>query len=738
MKKVIFYLKPYTFGILFCLIFLTVQGFCELSLPNYMSNIVNVGIQQNGIESSAPEAMSENFYFFLEIFMTDSEKNIFSKNYKLLQSDIKDNNYENYVKKYPLLEKESIYLLNNSDIDEIRRTFDSVCFSMINFFKLYFTNYKISSNTSNHIDLLQIYSLKPQLQSIPQSTFDEIKKNISLSNKDLAKQTSLYITKELYSELGMDTDNIQKNYILKIGLIMLIFTLISSIASVLVSFITSKIATKTAKNLRHEVFKKVESLSNNEFNKFSTASLITRTTNDITQIQTTIINSVRILFYAPILALGGIIMALSKSVSMYWTILLGILILVVLIVSVFIIIFPKFNLVQKLVDKFNLVTKENLSGIMVIRAFGTQSFEEKRFDDANKKLTQTDLFINRAMVIMMPSMMLLMNLISVLIIWTGSHKIENSQIQVGDMIAFMQYAIQIIMAFLMISFMLILVPRAAVSAKRIAEVLDTEPSIKNKSSIIKVKKSQIKGKIEFKNVSFCYNDAQENVLDNINFTAWPGQTTAFIGPTGSGKSTLVNLIPRFFDVTDGEILIDGINIKDISQENLHDIIGYVPQKGILFSGNIESNLKFGNKNASEKDLKLVADISQSTEFIASNKDGFKRKISQNGSNVSGGQRQRLSIARTILKNAPIYIFDDSFSALDLKTDAALRRSLYPHTKNSTILVVAQRISTIINAEQIVVLDDGKIVGIGTHSELLKNCETYKEIASSQLPKEKIV
>ena len=658
MKKVIFYLKPYTFGILFCLIFLTVQGFCELSLPNYMSNIVNVGIQQNGIESSAPEAMSENFYFFLEIFMTDSEKNIFSKNYKLLQSDIKDNNYENYVKKYPLLEKESIYILNNSDIDEISRTFDSVCFSMINFFKLYFPNYNISSNTSNHIDLLQIYSLKPQLQSIPQSTFDEIKKNISLSNKDLAKQTSLYITKELYSELGMDTDNIQKNYILKIGLIMLIFTLISSIASVLVSFITSKIATKTAKNLRHEVFKKVESLSNNEFNKFSTASLITRTTNDITQIQTTIINSVRILFYAPILALGGIIMALSKSVSMYWTILLGILILVVLIVSVFIIIFPKFNLVQKLVDKFNLVTKENLSGIMVIRAFGTQSFEEKRFDDANKKLTQTDLFINRAMVIMMPSMMLLMNLISVLIIWTGSHKIENSQIQVGDMIAFMQYAIQIIMAFLMISFMLILVPRAAVSAKRIAEVLDTEPSIKNKSSIIKVKKSQIKGKIEFKNVSFCYNDAQENVLDNINFTAWPGQTTAFIGPTGSGKSTLVNLIPRFFDVTDGEILIDGINIKDISQENLHDIIGYVPQKGILFSGNIESNLKFGNKNASEKDLKLVADISQSTEFIASNKDGFKRKISQNGSNVSGGQRQRLSIARTILKNAPIYIFDD--------------------------------------------------------------------------------
>ena len=738
MKKVIFYLKPYTFGILFCLIFLIAQGFCELSLPNYMSNIVNVGIQQNGIESSAPEAMSENFYSFLEIFMTDSEKNVFSKNYKLLQANIKDNNYENYVKKYPLLEKENIYILNSSDIDEISSTFDSVCLTLTTFLKSYFPNYSGYFSNSEHIDFSQIYNLKAQLQNLPKSTLDDIKNNLNSTNKDLAKQTSLYITKELYSELGMDIDNIQKNYIFKIGLIMLAFTVISSIASVLVSFIISKVATKTAKNLRHDVFRKVENFSNHEFNKFSTASLITRTTNDITQIQTTIINSVRTLFYAPILAFGGIVMALSKSVSMYWTIFLGILILIALIVSIFVIVFPKFNLVQRLIDKFNLVTKENLSGIMVIRAFGTQKFEEKRFDDANKKLTQTDLFINRAMIIMMPAMMLLMNLISVLIIWTGSHKIENSQMQVGDMIAFMQYAIQIIMAFLMISFMFIMVPRAAVSAKRIAEILDTEPSIKNKSTAINVKKSQIKGKIEFKNVSFCYNNAQENVLDNINFTAWPGQTTAFIGPTGSGKSTLINLIPRFFDVTNGEILIDGINIKDISQKSLHDIIGYVPQKGILFSGDIESNLKFGNKNASENDLKLAADISQSTEFIASNKDGFKRKISQNGSNVSGGQRQRLSIARTILKNTPIYIFDDSFSALDLKTDAALRKALYQHTKNSTILVVAQRISTIMNAEQIVVLDNGKIVGIGTHQELLKSCKIYREIALSQLPKEKIV
>lgn len=738
MKKILSYLKPYSLGILFCLIFLFIQGFGELNLPNYMSNIVNIGIQQNGIENSAPEAMSENFYSFLKIFMTDLEKETFDKNYTLIQSEVKNNNYEDYVKKYPLLEKENVYVLNTSDINQINSAFDSVCLTMINFFKSYFSNYNISYNSSDHIDFSQIYKVKPQLQAIPASTFDEIRSSSDSTNNELARQTSLYITKELYSELGMDTDKLQNDYIFKVGLIMLAFTLISSIASILVSFIVSKIATKTAKNLRHDIFRKVESFSNNEFNKFSTASLITRTTNDITQIQTTLINSVRTLFYAPILAFGGTIMALNKSTSMYWTIFLGIIILIALIASIFVVVFPKFNLVQKLVDKFNLVTKENLSGIMVIRAFGTQKFEEKRFDDANKKLTQTDLFINRIMALMMPTMTLLMNLISVLIVWTGSHQIENSQMQVGDMIAFMQYSIQIIMAFLMISAMFIMVPRATVSAKRIAEVLETESSITDQINTTKVKKSQIKGKVEFKNVSFRYADAQENVLENINFTALPGQTTAFIGPTGSGKSTLINLIPRFFDVTSGEILIDGINIKDISQADLHDIIGYVPQKGILFSGDIESNLKFGDENASQEDLKLAADISQSTEFINSNKDGFKRKISQNGSNVSGGQRQRLSIARAILKNAPIYIFDDSFSALDLKTDAALRKALYQHTENSTILVVAQRISTIMNAEQIVVLDNGKIVGIGTHQELLKNCETYKEIALSQLPKEKIV
>lgn len=737
MRKIISYLKPHLFGILVCIIFLVVQGFCELSLPNYMSDIVNVGIQQHGIENSAPEAMSENFYSFLEIFMSNSEKETFKKNYKLISSNAGNN--ENLVKKYPLLKTENIYVLNNADISERNRAFESACFTMINFFKQHFPSSNISSsNHSEHIDFSQIYQLKPQLQAIPLDTLDAIRNNLNSNNQDLAKQTSLYLTKELYNELQMDTDKIQSNYIWKIGLIMLVFTLIASFASMLVSFFSSKIATKTAQNLRHDIFRKVESFSNNEFNKFSTASLITRTTNDVTQIQTLLIASVRTLLYAPILAVGGILMALNKSASMDWIIFLGAIILVALIVSIFVVVFPKFKQVQKLVDKFNLVTKENLTGMMVIRAFGTQKFEEKRFDDANKKLTRTDIFINRVMSVMMPSMMLLMNAVSVLIIWVGSQRIENSQMQVGDMIAFMQYATQIMMSFLMISFMFIMVPRALVSAKRIAEVLEIKLSIKDNPQVKPLDKSKIVGKVEFKNVSFRYDDAKENVLENITFTALPGQTTAFIGPTGSGKSTLVNLIPRFFEVTSGEILIDGVNIKNIAQSDLHEIIGYVPQKGVLFSGDIESNLRLGKENARHEELKLATEISQAADFVNSGKDGFKRKISQNGKNVSGGQRQRLSIARTILKNAPIYIFDDSFSALDLKTDAALRKALYQHTKNTTMLVVAQRISTIMNAEQIVVLDDGKIVGIGTHKELLQNCETYREIAVSQLPKEKIV
>lgn len=738
MRKVVPYLKPYFWGILCCFAFLIVQSFCELSLPNYMSDIVNVGIQQGGIENTAPEAMSEKFYSLFKMFMSDSERDLFNKNYELIKTDEKDPSYERYIKKYPLLENENIYVLNTSNSKNMSSVFNSACFTMINFFKLYFPDYNISLNSYESIDFSKIYQLVPQIENTPAEVFDELRKNKTQINQDLTEQTSIYIIKELYKDLEMDTNKIQNDYILKIGLIMLTFALLSCFASLIVNYLASKISAKTAKNLRHDVFRKVESFSNNEFNKFSIASLITRTTNDITQIQNLIIMSVRILFYAPITAIGGIIMALKKSSSMYWIIILGVTVLIMLIIAIFVLVFPKFKLIQKLVDKFNLVTKENLTGTMVIRAFGTQEFEEKRFDEANKKLMQTELFTNRIMVFMMPAMMLLMNLVSILIIWTGSQKIESSQIQVGDMIAFMQYAMQVIMSFLMISATFIIFPRSAVSAKRVAEVLETEPEIKDNLKTVKIKKTQIKGKIEFKNVCFKYSNAKENLLEDINFVALPGKITAFIGPTGSGKSTLINLIPRFFDVTSGEILIDGINIKNLSQKDLHDIIAYVPQRGMLFSGDIESNLKFGDENASEKDLELAADIAQASEFIEANNDRFKRKISENGSNVSGGQRQRLSIARAILKNAPIYIFDDSFSALDLKTDAALRKALYQHTKNNTILVVAQRINTIINADQIIVLNDGKIVGIGTHKDLIKICETYRDIALSQLPKESLV
>lgn len=530
--------------------------------------------------------------------------------------------------------------------------------------------------------------------------------------------------------------NGDSGYIIKVGLQMLGVSLISATCAVAVGYIASKIAAGMSQSLRNDIFEKVERFSNAEFDKFSTSSLITRTTNDITQIQTLVVMIIRIVFYAPIMGIGGFVHALANSKSMSWIIALSLITLIGIIMTMFTLAMPKFKVIQSLVDKLNLVVRENLDGMLVIRAFNTQKFEEDRFDKANKDLTNTNLFVNRVTAGMMPAMMLLMNLITVLIVWVGSNQVSAFKMDVGEMMAYMQYVIQIISAFLMMSMMFIMIPRASVSATRIADVLETEPSIKNSESSIK-KSNRFDGTIEFRNVCFSYPGAEEDVLHNISFTAKPSETTAFIGSTGSGKSTLINLIPRFYDATSGEVLIDGINVKNIDLHELRSNLGYVPQKGILFSGTIKSNISYADKNSTDEEILRASNIAQAMEFIDSKPERFETPIAQGGNNVSGGQKQRLSIARALVKNPQICIFDDSFSALDFKTDAALRKAIKAKTGSSTILLVAQRISTIMNAEQIIVLDNGKIVGKGTHEELMKNCEIYSEIALSQLSKEEL-
>ena len=549
-------------------------------------------------------------------------------------------------------------------------------------------------------------------------------------------QTAVQFTKQFYTELGVDVGAIQNLYILKIGAIMLLLSLIAILAAIGVGFFSARTAAGVSQSLRRDVFRKVQSFSNTEFDKFSTASLITRNTNDITQIQTMLIMGIRILCYSPILAIGGIIMALRRTTSMGWIIVVAVLAIIVIIGVVFAIAMPRFKLIQKLVDKLNLVTRESLTGLMVVRAFGNQKFEENRFDAVNQDTTANNLFVNRVMVFMMPTMMFIMNGVTLLVVWVGAQQIAASAMQVGDMMAFMQYTMQIIFSFLMMSMMFIMIPRAAVSGDRIQEVLAVKPSIVDPASPKKLPMNA-QTTLAFDHVSFRYEGAEEDVLHDINFVANPGETTAFIGSTGSGKSTLINLIPRFFDVTSGAVKIDGIDVREVTQHDLREKIGYIPQKGVLFSGTVASNLKYGDPLANETDLAIAAQVAQATDFIESSQDGFEREIAQGGSNVSGGQKQRLSIARALVRKPDIYIFDDSFSALDYKTDVALRRALKEYTGNSTVLIVAQRINTIMHAEQIIVLDHGRIVGQGTHHELLKNCTTYQEIASSQLSEEEL-
>ncbi|MHB1385240.1 MAG: ABC transporter ATP-binding protein, partial [Bellilinea sp.] len=582
-----------------------------------------------------------------------------------------------------------------------------------------------------------IFSLLAKLPSDQREQLSlELQGEFAALGDQAVQQAAIQLVQSEYAALGMDTDRLQSGYILDTGLSMLLITLLSVAASISVGFLAARTAAGLARDLREAVFRKVENFSGAEFDRFSTASLITRTTNDITQIQMVVIMLIRLVFYAPLIGVGGITRAMDKSASMWWIIAIGVILLLILVVLLFAITLPRFKSMQKLVDRLNLVMRENLSGMMVIRAFNMQPFEHQRFDKANQDLTGTTLFINRVMTAMFPVMMLIMNGLSILIIWVGAEQVAQAKMQVGDMMAFMQYAIQIVFSFLMMSMVFILLPRASVSGGRIAEVLDTEPSVRDPKTPRNFPQP-FRGNIEFRDVSFRYPGADEDVLCNINFTAKPGQTTAFIGSTGSGKSTIINLIPRFFDVTGGQVLIDGVDVREVTQHELREKIGYIPQQSTLFSGTIESNLGYSDDNAGQDDLLAAARTAQVSEFIESSPDGLATEIAQGGANVSGGQKQRLSIARALVKKAPIYLFDDSFSALDFKTDAALRTALKEDTADSAILIITQRVSTVMNAEQIVVLDEGKIVGTGTHPELMKTCETYREIAMSQLSLEEL-
>ena len=736
MKIIVKYLRAYIFVILICIALLFGQAMCDLSLPNLMSDIINVGIQQNGINQSAPDAVSADGMKLLRVFMTDSDKSTVDSKYSLVKAE----NDGKYSKEYPKSENTDIYVLSGQPNDELGGIFGRAAMAMMTFMQQSAQAQGQAAQQSgslteglDNIDITRLYEMQPSLDAMPPAAFASAQDIAAQIDPTILKSVGVFMVKMLYEELGVDIDAIRSGYVLFAGFKMLLLTILGAVLTILVSFFASRTAAGMARSLRRDVFSKVESFSSAEFDKFSTASLITRTTNDITQVQQVIVMGIRMFFYAPIMGIGGVIMAVDKSVSMSWIIAIAVVVLLGLMIAVFAVAMPKFQLVQKQIDRPNLVTRESLSGLMVIRAFGTQRFEEKRFDTANSDLTKTNLFVNRVMVIMMPVMMLMMNGISLVIVWVGAHQIEASAMQVGDLMAYIQYAMQIIMAFLMLGIMFIMLPRAAVSANRVSELLAVKPTILDPKNP-RTPGENPNGKLEFKNVCFRYGGAEEDVLHDISFTALPGQTTAFIGSTGSGKSTLVNLIPRFYDVTGGQILFDGIDIREMTQHELRRHIGYVPQKGVLFSGDIASNLAYGLGGEAVSDELLLesAEVAQATEFINSSEEGLRRDIAQGGANVSGGQKQRLSIGRAIVKKPPVYIFDDSFSALDFKTDAALRRALAQYTGNSTVLIVAQRVGTIMNADNIIVLDEGHVVGHGTHRELLAGCETYREIASSQL------
>lgn len=749
MLKIMKYLKKSAVSVVAIIILLLIQALCDISLPDYTSKIVNVGIQQGGIENAVPEVIKENELKRLLMFVDNDDKDAVEDAYTLVKSgDTSDENYDEYVEKYPKLETENVYVLKEIDKEKnekLNEILGKPEMALLAIEKDGEESKKIKEGILKMMPpqaamVMKDKSLIEIMKTMPEEQLDSIRKEMfkkfdSMPDSIITQSAIAYVNNE-YKSIGIDLDNLQNKYILKSGGQMLGIAILSMFVTIIVTYLAAKVAATLGKILRNNVYEKVMSFSNEEMKKFSTASLITRSTNDIQQIQMMMVMILRFIFYAPMMAMMGIFKVINTNVSMSWIIGVAVLCIVFLLGILFTFVMPKFKLVQDLVDRLNLVSREIITGIMPIRAFSNQKHEEERFDKANGDLTKVNIFVNRIMSCMMPAMMLVMNLIAVLIVYKGTYSIDAGTMQVGDMMAFIQYTMQIIMSFLVIAMMSVMIPRASVSAGRICEVIETEPTIEDPKNAKEFSGNK-KGVVEFKNVSFKYPDAEEEILSDISFTAKPGETTAFIGSTGSGKSTLINLIPRFFDVTEGQILVDGVDIREVTQKDLRDKIGYVPQKGILFTGTIASNLRYGNPDATDEEIREAAEIAQATEFIDSKPEGFDTKIAQGGTNVSGGQKQRLSIARAIAKNPEIYIFDDSFSALDLKTDAALRKALKKKTGNSTVLIVAQRISTILHAEQIIVLDEGKVIGKGTHEELLKNCEVYKQIALSQLSKEEL-
>ncbi len=756
MLKLRKYLKPFAVSILAIVVLLFAQAMCELTMPDYMSNIVNVGINSNGVENGVLKAVRESEYDKLALFMDQDQKQVFADNYDLVTTKQAD---EELLQRYPALKQENIYILKDTLVntnEEIKLALSQAetCVSGVEQEQDKLTAAMSDASAAAALSdeekkMLAVLQQMPQGSTLfdvvafmPSQQLDALKDQMNtlgdaMGQSSVDTANAQYVVKE-YEAIGIDTDAIQYQYLFLNGALMLLLALGSAACAVAVGFLASRIAAGLGKNLRHDVFRKVESFSLVEFGRFSTNTLLTRTTNDIQQIQMVLVMILRMVIYAPIIGIGALFKVLTSDVSMTWIIALVIIIILGIMGTAFLVVLPKFRVTQKLMDHLNAVVREFLDGMPVIRAFNNQKIEEKKFDEANRNIMKNLLFVGRSMGLLMPLIMLVMNCTSILIVWVGAHRIGEGVMQVGDMMAFMQYSMQIIMAFMMITMLSIMIPRASVAAGRIDEVLKSETAIKDPQQPQAFDETK-KGVVEFKDVSFRYPGAEEPVLHHLNFVAQAGKTTAFIGSTGSGKSTLINLVPRFFDASEGEVLVDGVNVKEASQHELRERIGYVPQKGYLFTGTIASNLRYAKKDADEQEMRDASETAQALEFVENKPEGFETAISQGGTNVSGGQRQRLSIARALMKNPEIFIFDDTFSALDFKTDARLRKALTKMCKErgSTVLMVAQRISSILHADQIVVLDQGSVVGIGTHKELMESCDVYREIAYSQLSKEEL-